>query len=291
MDTYSLFTVPHIYPFTADYWVGMRFHLWLILRKIKHNAAGLIFCSQKTYSEKSRFILCNYRVNNEILQCFLRIINVETRSDRIKNIIHDINIQNYLEVAETLNQASEEINNYLIVKDVLNQAYTEYDEDGLNDLLMRHEKYYEKLKAMRIEERIKDCSVIGMTLDAYIGRFSNIRINFTIIFLDEAGYVPLIKALTLFLHGCGITLLGDHKQLPPVCEFDDINTIPGFYRLLWAKPSIFAETILHKDEEECLYIADNTDCPEFNHTKKSILTESHRFGVNLSNLLERLIYN
>ncbi|MBN2377447.1 MAG: AAA family ATPase [Sedimentisphaerales bacterium] len=231
------------------------------------------------------------QTNAEIRQCFLRVLNVETRSEKIKNIIHDINNQNYLEVADQISQASKEINNYLIVNAALENAYSDHDNAGLNKLLAQHEENYENLKTKQVDERIKECSVIGMTLDSYIGRFIDVTIDFSIIFVDEAGYVPLIKALTLFSNKCGITFLGDHKQLPPVCEFDNYNKIPGFCRLLWSKPSIFAEAILSYDEEDCLNIADNSDCPDFRYTKKPILTESHRFGANLAELLDRLIYN
>jgi hypothetical protein len=231
------------------------------------------------------------QINAEVNQCFSSITNVETRSERIKQIIEPINIQNYLAIAEQLKEVSREINDYLSVNAALAQTYSDYDDERLNELLTQYENDYEILKAMRIEERINNCSIIGMTLDSYIGRFSDVQINFTSIFLDEAGYAPLIKAMTLFSNRCGITLLGDHKQLPPVCEFDNINDIPGFCRLLWVKPSIFSEIVLDHDEEYCLNSAENNDCPEFKYTKKTMLTESHRFGVNLCDLLDKLIYN
>ena len=230
-------------------------------------------------------------MNAEMTQCLLRIANVDTRSEKIREIIQTINVRNYSTVAEQLTSKSKEIEDYLITKAALAQDYSDYDDARLNDLLTQHEKNYDNLKAMRIEERIKNCSIIGMTLDCYIGRFSDVQINFSSIFLDEAGHVPLIKALTLFSNRCGITFLGDHKQLPPVCEFDNLNTIPGFHRLLWSKPSIFSEMVLNHDEEYCLNTAENNDCPEFKYTKEPILTESHRFGVNLCGLLEKLIYN
>lgn len=231
------------------------------------------------------------QLGSEITQCFMRITNVETHSEKIRQKIQTINIQNYTIIAEQLHQTSQEIKDYLITNNSLSEAYPDQDDAVLEDLLKQHKKNYESLKAMRIEERIKNCSIIGMTLDSYIGRFSDVQINFSSIFLDEAGYAPLIKALTLFSNKCGITLLGDHKQLPPVCEFDNINNIPGFCRLLWSKPSMFSEIILNHDEQYCLDIVENTDCPEFEHTKVSVLTESHRFGENLAMLLDTLIYN
>lgn len=231
------------------------------------------------------------QINVKIEQSFLRIKNLETHSEKIKRTIQTINIQNYSKVTGQLDSTSKETNDYLKRKEALSRSYSECNDEELNDLKIEYEKNYKNLESTKIEERIKNCSIIGMTLDAYIGRFSDTQINFSNIFLDEAGYAPLIKALTLFSNKCGITFLGDHKQLPPVCEFDNVNTIPGLYRLLWSKPSIFAETILNYDEEDCLNIADNTDCPEFKYTKKSILIESHRFGANLSDLLDKLIYN
>jgi len=230
-------------------------------------------------------------MNAEVNQCFSSIANVDTRSERITQIIQTINIQNYSTVAEQLKNVSREINDYLSVNAALALSYSDYDDAGLNDLLTQYEKDYEILRAMRIEERINNCSITGMTLDSYIGRFLDVKINFSSIFLDEAGYVPLIKAMTLFSHRCGITLLGDHKQLPPICEFDNINDIHGFCRLLWAKPSIFSEMVLSQDEEYCLNSAENNDCPEFKYIKETMLTESHRFGVNLCDLLDKLIYN
>jgi superfamily I DNA and/or RNA helicase len=193
-------------------------------------------------------------------------------------------------MAEQLNQTSKEIEDYLITNNALSKEYPEQDDSGLEGLLKQHEKNYENLKAS-LGERINKCKVIGMTLDSYIGRFSNVQIRFSDIFVDEAGYVPLIKALTLFSSECNITFLGDHKQLPPVCEFDNYNDIPGLCRLLWSKSSLFSEMILHHDEEYCLNIAEGTDCPEFTYTIESTLTESHRFGANLCELLDRLIYN
>ncbi len=230
-------------------------------------------------------------LNSEVNEYFSSIANVDTRSERIKDLIQTINIQNYSVVANQLKDVSREINDYLSVNAALAQDYSDYDDARLNNLLAQHEKNYENLKAQRIEERVNNCSIIGMTLDAYIGRFSDVQINFSNIFLDEVGYMPLIKALPLFSNRCGITFLGDHKQLPPVCEFDNYNDIPRFFRLLWSKPSIFAETIFTYDEEDCLNIAQDTDCPDFRYTKKSILTESHRFGTSLCDLLDTLVYN
>jgi hypothetical protein len=232
-------------------------------------------------------------INGEMFKYFSRIRNAETGSDKIQNEIKDINISNYSEISEQLKQLSRQIKEYLVQKESLARVYPK-DKKELNDLLAQYKEDYKKLKAkvMRIEDRIKNCSIIGMTLDSYIGRFSNVKINFSNIFLDEASYSPLIKALTLFSNKCRITFLGDHKQLPPVCEFDSLNNIPGFHRLLWSKPSIFSEMVLNNDEEYCLNIAETTDCPEFKNTiRESMLLETHRYGQNLAELLDRLVYN
>lgn len=62
MDTYSLIYDPNIHPAANDDRAGRRFHLGLNPRKIKQNVEHLIFCIQKTYSEKSLLFLCNHKV-------------------------------------------------------------------------------------------------------------------------------------------------------------------------------------------------------------------------------------
>lgn len=128
-------------------------------------------------------------------------------------------------------------------------------------------------------------SVLGMTLDGFIGLTLHMNLSINRVFIDEAPYAPIAKALPLLSLRCPIAMLGDHRQLPPVCECANDATI----RAYWAKPAIFLEDAyrigdrwhdLHRLEE-----------PQFRLTQRAVLRASYRFGQSLASLLDRHIYN
>ena len=94
----------------------------------------------------------------------------------------------------------------------------------------------EQINALQ-NRQSKNVRVIAATIDCYIGRYSPTSDNSQDInrfcadhyFLDESAYCSLIKAATLFASDCPITFLGDHLQLPPVCELDS-NSIASIAR-------------------------------------------------------------
>ena len=94
---------------------------------------------------------------------------------------------------------------------------------------------------------MENINIIASTLDDYIGKFVNSKMKVDHIFLDEAGYANIIKSLTLFNHSVPITFLGDHKQLPPVCEINDftIKTTKYNNMFLWAQSSIYIDTLFN----------------------------------------------
>ncbi len=117
------------------------------------------------------------------------------------------------------------------------------------------------------------------------------------IFVDEAGYCNLMNAMALFANGVPVTFLGDHKQLPPVCtvEHKDITEFiakKGYmeYSFLWSQSALFCESILSDTVEQAekayLDVAD----PHYTETRECDLTESHRFGPNLAEVLDHHVY-
>jgi hypothetical protein len=57
------------------------------------------------------------------------------------------------------------------------------------------------------ETRLKNVNVMAYTLDGYINRYMDSKLDVEHIFFDEAGYTNIIKVLTLFNHDVSITLL------------------------------------------------------------------------------------
>lgn len=154
-------------------------------------------------------------------------------------------------------------------------------------------KLQEKIAALTTEERLKSTAVIACTLDGYIHRSTQFKIQADHIFLDEAGYANIIKALTLFSTGVPICFLGDHMQLPPVCEMRDSDFQNNAERrsgFLWAQSAIFLEGLFEKNL--------NTLLSDYLHNSplvcqmmiKTSLTETFRFGPELASVLQRYVY-
>ena len=148
---------------------------------------------------------------------------------------------------------------------------------------MEHEKHF--LLSQTTEERIKRVNVTASTLDYYaIGNFVDEELKADHLFLDEASYANIVKALTLFRQNVPITLLGDHWQLPPVCELSDdlLNTRPEYRDVfIWSQSSIHMESLFRKTKGQAYSDYTSNAEAEFNYLRKSDLKETHRFGENL----------
>ena len=111
------------------------------------------------------------------------------------------------------------------------------------------------------------------------------------VFLDEAGYTCLAKGMAAFAAGAPVTFLGDHRQLPPVCE---MNSIPPELApvCLWELPvAYYSELIyggLSKLYQECYQ--NNLD-PSFSALAYAELNKSYRFGMLLANVLAKYVYS
>jgi len=125
-------------------------------------------------------------------------------------------------------------------------------------------------------------SVIGMTLDGFIGVTQQMGMKADLVLIDEAPYAPLAKVLPLLTLRCPIAMLGDHYQLPPICECENDPVI----RAYWAKSALFLEDAFRFDYVGLLMVED----PHFELTQRCDLTVSYRFGKLLAALLGRHIY-
>ncbi len=162
----------------------------------------------------------------------------------------------------------------------------------------------DRLRPLIEEKKVEDSLIIACTPQMYMSRFvpngkesDKPCLNTRHIFVDEAGYCNLMNALTLFANGVPVTFLGDHKQLPPVCtvENKDIARFireKGYmqYAYLWSQSALFCESVLSdtvaQTEDAYLKVSD----PHFTETAECDLTESHRFGPNLAEVLDRHVY-
>lgn len=230
----------------------------------------------------------------------------ELAFDKIKNLINQTkNFSETNEIISTLStdnisKIKEEVNLIITQRieklEVDQHLFSEYKSNGLLDIKTELNNYLAlraKLAASSTEERLKSVNVVACTLDGYIGRYTDAKLNVEHIFLDEAGYANIIKALTLFNHTTPISFLGDHKQLPPVCEINDsdIERDNKFHNMfLWAQSAIFLDTLFLNSKDICRnQYLQNTD---FNPTdiKRTSLNSTYRFGNNLAKILAKYVY-
>lgn len=132
------------------------------------------------------------------------------------------------------------------------------------------------------KERIKEAQVLAMTLDGFIKRYKDLGVRFDHCFLDECAFAPLIKVCALCAMQTPLTLLGDHKQLMPVCEMKpkDLKAHPEVR--LWNLSALFLEHFL-----EGKALEGNL---KYTHTKTAVLKQTHRYGDNLASILNAYIY-
>lgn len=114
------------------------------------------------------------------------------------------------------------------------------------------------------------------------------------LFVDEAAYIPLSKSGVLFSFGIPVTLLGDHMQLPPVCEMSDKEILTSANNIfMWAQsaihfPDIFSREITY----ETLYNSyANRTPPTFRNLNLVFLNETYRFGKNIAAILDNYVYH
>lgn len=180
----------------------------------------------------------------------------------------------------------------------LKQIYSMCDFENSEEEIRLYEEKLKNLKAQALPVKIeKEVSVIACTVDTYIGRYLNLTLKNSKrktchVFLDEACYCNLVKAMTLFACDAPITFLGDHQQLPPVCEMpDDVFLKEGFENaFIWAQSAIYAENAFYEDTMQMLYEYIKNIPPYFDYMQKSDLNYTHRFGSGLSEILERHVY-
>lgn len=181
-------------------------------------------------------------------------------------------------------------------KSELGALAVEYEDlpmDVLEQQLQDLKEEHEALQQYSTEERLKSVQVVAATLDGYIGRFLEEKLNVDHIFVDEAGYANLIKILTLFNHRVPITLLGDHMQLPPVCEINDQSIAKDedyHAAFVWSQSAIHLESLFCHERLTALRNYVQQAPLELMHMQQANLNQTYRFGSNLAQVLETHVY-
>jgi len=245
--------------------------------------------------------LAKRKMTSQIREYFKEIRVIVSSNEKFKHILDDVDEFNY-------KTRSQEIAKWLYNRPRPNVNIEEYDKYTDKDLLDKIGELIKKkaeLEALDPIVRMSTTKIVAITPQTFMARFSpkertgiKVPFDFDHIFIDEVGYCNVIQILPLFATGTPISMLGDHMQLPPVCEIDSEKIIkPGIennnsmrYSFMWDQSALFAEEYLYKDIDAISgeYILEEPS--EFVVTESCNLTISHRFGDNLAKTLDTCIY-
>lgn len=230
-------------------------------------------------------------LKNNIELHLAKIIHIKTESDKLNVIIEKINFRNISDAISNVQRLRKDTEEFLFTNEKIFEEYCNITTEAIDKLKADSLLELEVLKELTFDERLKSFDVVGMTLDAFIGRFKDISLPVDHIFLDEAGYAPLIKALTLFRNNVPLTFLGDHMQLGPVCEMDDhhLSLFLNHNIYLWAKSSLFCDSFIISSASDFFIIIRSYE-PSFPLFARANLNETFRFGQNLTKILSDYVY-
>lgn len=178
-----------------------------------------------------------------------------------------------------------------------------YPEKKLEDLLsekkqLTKEKHEQLERSHALSENqgimplLDEFSVVACTVDACLYRILPDGVyKPDHVFLDEAGYCNVIKAMTLLGFEKPLTLLGDHKQLPPVFEGEQdlLDDPEQMITRLWKISALYLENVVSCPDLYS-FCSRDPDRPVFHATQTGALTETYRFGPDLAKILARRIY-
>lgn len=158
------------------------------------------------------------------------------------------------------------------------------------DSLGKNAKLFQKENALVIAATI-DSALMEISHRNSLSKAGESCKMFSHVFLDEAGYTSVARGMVAFSCDCPVTFLGDHKQLPPICE---MNRIPEEFSpvCLWALPIAYSSELLYNglfDLYHYCYL--QSVSPSFSHIDYCSLNTSYRFGPLLADILAHHIYS
>ena len=185
------------------------------------------------------------------------------------------------------------------------EKYSKMDEAEIENEMMNVQNELGELMGQETIHRIETAKILAMTPYILMARRQALIVDgrlcaYDHIFVDEVGYCNLIQTMPVFACGIPVSMLGDHMQLPPVCELDK-DLITDFlanpcddlymkYSYMWDQSALNIESFLFGEEEETQtdYLEERE--PRFSKTRMVKLTKTHRFSDNLARILDDSVY-
>ena len=250
----------------------------------------------------------------------IKNIQMNVNSEALIKIFENLNYRNYNDVFSMFNEYEDEVRsirkmNPLTKKErdlirINNMDYSFIDDraelyeefigvkyDHMSESAIKAEiaivsKRIESFKKEYSDKKREDALLLGMTADSYNSRYKNEPINVHHIFIDEGGYLPLIKAYGMCRENIPISILGDSMQLAPVFELDkDIKNDTPFEPLfLYDLNSFYLATLFSEGYDGLKQVYFNDTKPSLAGVPKVVLKHTYRFGTQLADILDQYVY-
>ncbi len=179
-----------------------------------------------------------------------------------------------------------------LYEELVGSKYDYLSENEISERIIKTQMAIEKFKREYSKKKFQQAYLIGMTADSYNSRFKEDPLNVHHIFVDEGGYMSLIKILAMCRSNIPLSILGDYQQLPPVSEMNNEIKEGGEYEpvLLYDMSAFYLETLFEDGYEGLKRAYFNNQEPTFKTMPKVDLLHTHRFGNRLADILDQYVY-
>ena len=257
---------------------------------------------------------------HKMIEIKMNNLKMNTYSSKVIEIFKNMNYRNYqevfnkfylyqeeLEAKESINPLSKQerdtlrINNIdyssygsriELYEELVGSKYNNMSENDIKAKIIGTTKRISKFKKEFSDKKRADALLIGMTADSYNSRYKEESLDVHHIFIDEGGYLPLIKAYGICRADIPISILGDTMQLPPVFEMQKtIKQGTVFESLfLYDLNSFYLETLFNGGYEGLREAYFSKREPQILTLPKVNLKQTYRFGEKLANILDQYVY-
>lgn len=185
----------------------------------------------------------------------------------------------------------------------LDGDYKSRSDDSLSAWLTEIEGQIGSLRPRDRSSKLENFKVVAMTLSKFIisygpeGDDRRRGLDVDHVFVDEAGYCNCLQTLTLLTLNAPVTLLGDHMQLPPVCELNHDDLVEYIiedgddrFDYLWDLSALYVDHFFDDDLSIMKRMYVESEEPDFVRMAHSELRTTFRFGKNLAEALGRHVY-
>lgn len=284
--------------------------LQMLLNDLLINLTSLKKAKPNSLEVKNLLKMVNIKISN---------IQMNTTASILKSIFQNLNYQNYNDIFVRFNEYAQKFkdsankkpltkkdrdllrvnnidnssfgNRVELYEELIGAKYDNYSEDELKSLINESRIKIAKFKKQYIQERRKSALIIGMTADSYNSRYKDETLNVEHIFVDEGGYLPLIKIFGMCRQNIPISILGDTKQLPPVFEmsYQIKENSPFESTLLYELNAFHLDTLFNEGYDGLKKAYFNKEEPKILSAKVSI-SQTYRFGSKLADILNFYVY-